>query len=196
MGWWPWGTNRVLILQEMMKTSFARVRGDISLLSSWVKYLKERDDLHNTRHERMSYFVGKMSAEIDDLKAEVARLQNQMSSGQVRTYERTDKGQVEDMSRDQHQRQTLPSRAKPVAALPGPAGLRGSQLEVLHLLYDSDRPLGYDEIARRLEKSEKSIRNLIYELRVAGIKVKDKPIGLREKGFFLDSETKIGVSGR
>ncbi len=47
-----------------------------------------------------------------------------------------------------------------------------------------------------LGKKKKSIRNLIYELREKKINVRSKPVGIRKKGFFLDREEKIRVSGR
>ena len=74
--------------------------------------------------------------------------------------------------------------------------LSGSQLELLNILYESDRPLSYADLAKILNKKPKSIRNQIYELREAGIDVKSRFIGLRKKGFYLAKETKILISGR
>ena len=63
-------------------------------------------------------------------------------------------------------------------------------------MYHADRPFSYEEMAKMLGKKKKSIRNLIYELREKNINVKSKPTGVRKKGFYLDKEEKIKVSGR
>jgi biotin operon repressor len=76
------------------------------------------------------------------------------------------------------------------------SSLSGSQLELLNVLYDSDRPLSYSDLSKILNKKSKSIRNQIYELRDSGIEVKSRFIGLRTKGFYLTKETKIMISGR
>lgn len=71
-----------------------------------------------------------------------------------------------------------------------------SQLELLNLLYHSDKPLSYLDIAGIVGKKEKSVRNLVYEIREKGINVLSKSIGARTKGFYLNKEEKIKVSGR
>ena len=72
----------------------------------------------------------------------------------------------------------------------------GAEIEVLNLLYHSDRPISYENIVKIVGKKEKSIRNLICEIRRKGIEVLDKPIGIKQKGFYLPAEEKIKVSGR
>ena len=74
--------------------------------------------------------------------------------------------------------------------------LTGSQIELLNIFYHSDRPLGYKDLKKIVGKKKKSIRNLIYELRDKGIKINYKPIGIRTRGFYLNKEEKIKVSGR
>ncbi len=193
MKFWRLG-ERWRELDQSLASSFTKVRGDIAVSFSWLNYLREKDKIHDSRNERNSYFLGKMSAEIRELQREIQILKGQVAKGHARTLERTSQGQVRDVSQPKVIEKKDISPPKPTTI--GTSGLRASQLEVLNVLYESDRPLGYNEIARRLGKSEKSIRNMIYELRVAGIGVLDKPIGSREKGFYLDAETKITVSGR
>jgi len=71
-----------------------------------------------------------------------------------------------------------------------------SELEVIKTLYYSERPIGYAEIAKLLGKSGKSIRNIICDVRKKGIEILDKPIGIRDKGFYLSGKAKVLVSGR
>ncbi|MCX6711100.1 MAG: hypothetical protein NTZ02_03350 [Candidatus Woesearchaeota archaeon] len=71
-----------------------------------------------------------------------------------------------------------------------------SELEVIKTLYYSERPIGYAEIAKLLGKSGKSIRNIICDARKKGIEILDKPIGIRDKGFYLSGKAKVLVSGR
>ena len=72
----------------------------------------------------------------------------------------------------------------------------GSEMELINIFYRADRPLSYQDLSKLLGKKDKSIRNLIYELRAKKVLVKSKPIGIRTKGFFLEKEEKIRVSGR
>ena len=72
----------------------------------------------------------------------------------------------------------------------------GAELEILNVLFHSDKPVSYERVAKIVGKKEKSIRNLIYEIRRKGIDVLTKPIGIRQKGFYLPAEEKIKVSGR
>jgi biotin operon repressor len=74
--------------------------------------------------------------------------------------------------------------------------LTTSQIELLETLYSAKEPLDYKSLAEYLNKKEKSIRNLIYELREKGVKIKASNIGLRRKGFYLKEEEKLKISGR
>jgi biotin operon repressor len=74
--------------------------------------------------------------------------------------------------------------------------MTASQLELLETLYNAQEPLDYKSLAEYLNKKEKSIRNLIYELREKGVKIKASNIGFRKKGFYLKEEEKLKISGR
>ncbi|MEM0230939.1 MAG: hypothetical protein QXW00_01400 [Candidatus Woesearchaeota archaeon] len=70
------------------------------------------------------------------------------------------------------------------------------ELEVLKVLHYTEKPISYSEIAKLVGRSEKSIRNIICELRKKGIEILDRQIGNREKGFYLAAKTKLLISGR
>ncbi|MCX6710404.1 MAG: hypothetical protein NTV63_05665, partial [Candidatus Woesearchaeota archaeon] len=123
----------------------------------------------------------------------------------------TSAGHLRDMSREEeiienpHPKQ----ETKPKTAINNPESITdnipesfdrsrfpASELEIIKTLYYYERPLSYGDIAKSLGKKEKSIRNLICELRKKGIEILDKPIGIREKGFYLSGKAKITISGR
>ncbi|MFC1697157.1 hypothetical protein ACFL1H_02400 [Nanoarchaeota archaeon] len=179
-----------------VRNAFERVKADVHHLSSWVRYLKHKDDENENSHFHLNRELGEhkvmisyMNAQIQQMKLEFDMLKKDKSGtsqGQVRTSQRTFTGQVEDKSGQVPEPQNVVQNSE----------LTGAQEEVLELLYHSDRPLGYKEIAKRLQKAPKSIRNIIYEIREIGLNIKDKPIGIRQKGFYLDEKTKITISGR
>jgi chromosome segregation ATPase len=126
------------------------------------------------------------------------KMKNDLSLGQDRTPQGTSQGQVKDISLEENNvSPTGKPEILPVSRVKiNKSSLTGSQIELLDVLYGSDRPLSYNELARILNKKSKSVRNLIYELRDKGIGVESRFVGLRKKGFFLDNESKIVLSGR
>jgi biotin operon repressor/ribosomal protein L29 len=186
-------------MDNALSQSFGRLKNETSLIFSWLHYFREKDRIHDDRYlyaqqqlEKRGSQIDRLREEMMSVKAEMLALRmSQTSSGHARTQEGTIKGQLRDMS---------PAENKPKIAQKtsffDKTQLRGSELELMQMLYHSDRPLSYNEIAKRLSKSEKSIRNLVYELRRKGVDVKAQPIGVREKGFYMTAQTKIAVSGR
>lgn len=188
--------DKLHTIDRMLIHSFNKVKHESTLVFTWLHYFREKDRVHDDRYSAMqkqlnlqaSQIVG-MQREFSGLKSSIFRIE--FDQGQVGTPERTSKGQVKDMSQrnkdagEDMERQIIDK-----------SRLKGSELELLQLLYHSDRPLGYQEIAKRLSKTQKSIRNLIYEIRKKNIDVKSRAVGVREKGFYLTEQTKIAVSGR
>lgn len=62
------------VIEAKVITAFSRVRQDISLVSSWVKYLKHKDLLHEQRHTKAQRELGEHKALIEGLKAEAAEI--------------------------------------------------------------------------------------------------------------------------
>ncbi|MCP3682736.1 MAG: hypothetical protein GY861_08610 [bacterium] len=187
----------------MLKHAFEKVKGDVHTSFSWINYLKQKDLLNDKKHEQLNRELGSHSATILMLKQEIKELKRDVFSLKTeKISQKTRSGQVgtrpgtsRDISRDMSRVEKTEKKQKAVEII-DKSSFKGSNLELINLLYHSDKPLGYPEIAMRLSKSEKSIRNLICEVRKKGIKVKDKHIGAREKGFFIDREEKIKISGR
>lgn len=170
-------------IEEKISKSFDNIKEDMSNVASWVNHFIER-------HEATEI-------EIRGIRKELAALKGQINTfqGQVRTSQRT----TEDISKDmsfvkKDVKRDVKKMEKP--EIFDKSLLAKSHLELLALLYHSDRPLSYEEMSKRLNKTTKSIRNLIYEMRKRGLEVSDKPIGLRQKGFYITKEVKIKVSGR
>ncbi len=174
---------------------------DINNINKWLQYL-------HTHNLEMHKFVKETSNSIIKLRnnqIELLKRLEKIEQGQLRTLERTIKGQVKDISpiiEDMSQSSIIVEKNKNEKEYENFGGnvnkseFNGSQIELLNMLYHANRPLSYDEVAKILGKKEKSIRNLIYELREKGIKIRSKPLGIRKKGFFLEKDEKIKISGR
>ena len=185
-------------------------RREITHLNRWIDHLRQDIDHLKKYTKEASKYLLEMHSSQKHIYQKIHDLEKKVE-GQERTIKRTQEGHTipikedtrrtyKDMLRTQEGREDhidIPESIAPpqVKVIDGKA-LNPSQEELVKLLYESDRALDYKSIARVLRKKEKSIRNLIYEIREKGIEVKDRNIGLRRKGFFLDKETKIKVSGR
>jgi len=202
--------------------AFSKVDGDIKNLQLWVSHLNEKsEDIKSSHHEHINLTrrdVGNINKWINYLHAhntelhkfvkettnfllnmqkkhsEISERVEKLEQGQLRTLERTTKGQVKDKSLDfkDISKQKKIEKTQVVDR----DSLAGSQIEILNILYHADRPLSYEEIAKLVGKKKKSVRNTIYELRASGVKVNAKPVGIRKKGFYLGKEEKIKISGR
>jgi len=186
-------------LDQLLKHYFSKIKEDIHNLSLWIHHFKEKHD-HNEYHhyifnEELKYhksMIFHLHKKVDNLKNELETLK--LEKGQVRTSQ----GQVKDMSPETKDMPKIEKTTKTPqeTKVIDKESLAGSHIELLNLLYHSDKPLAYEDISRILGKKEKSVRNLVYELREKGTTIHDKQIGIRKKGFFLPSEEKIRVSGR
>lgn len=184
---------------------------DITSITRWIHYLNRHNlELQGYLKDLTGHLISLQNKDtellerIHSLESKLEEYKSELSLGQARTQEGTSKGQVEDKSSSV----SLPlSRPDPVISVPliketqdkisiNKSSLTGSQIELLQVLYESDRPLSYNDLARILNKKGKSVRNLIYELRDKGIDVGSRFVGLRKKGFYLTSENKVKLSGR
>jgi len=183
-------------LDEMLTSAFGKLKDETSHAILWLKYFHDKDIYNDGRHKSHQ-------AELYNQKLEIARISNELKLvtsqldevKRLKGQERTCPGTIEDMSKDKSVLAYEPKH-EPTAHVYDRSMMSDSELEVLNVLYAADHPLGYDEIAKRVNKTPKSIRNLVYELRKKRVEVKDKQIGFRQKGFFLTKEIKIKISGR
>ena len=185
------GTHEVALLEQHVVHALERVKAEKGLIFSWLHYFKEKDKLHEERYarlqrseERYQEHIASLREDIFSLKTELHQLRTRQ--GHVRTQQGTSQGHEKAVAKPKELHE------KPLNT----SALSGSELEILRLLYHADKPLSYQDIAKQTAKSEKSIRNIIYELRKKGIVIKAVPVGIRQKGFYLDSKTKVLVSGR
>lgn len=76
-------------LDKALRVAFEKVRADTRLISSWIKYLKEKDSLNDKNHEKISYQMGQHEAMLRRLISEIDALKasrSEKSSGSVRTW--------------------------------------------------------------------------------------------------------------
>lgn len=62
------------VIEGKVISAFSKVKQDITLLSSWVKYLKHKDLLHEQRHTKTQRELGEHKTLLTGLKAEIAEL--------------------------------------------------------------------------------------------------------------------------
>ena len=174
---------------------------DLTSITRWIHYLNRHNiELQSYLKDLTGHLISlqkkdtELLERIHSLEAKLEKYKNDMSLGQVGTPERTTSGQVKDKSSLSSKVPLVTDTRKKVTI--SKSSLTGSQIELLQVLYDSDRPLSYSDLARILNKKSKSVRNLIYELRDKGIDVESRFVGLRKKGFYLTSDNKIKLSGR
>lgn len=174
---------------ENYKQGLTLTNQEVGSLGEWVQYLERRHNDLLDHTKILHNHILNIHDNNKDVSERLKKLEN--VQGQVGTIEGTTKGQIEDKS-------FLEKKAENVikSVIVDKNSLSGAQIEVLNILYNYDKPLSYDRIAKILGKKEKSIRNLIYELRLNGINIRSRPVGIRQKGFYLEQEEKVKVSGR
>jgi DNA repair exonuclease SbcCD ATPase subunit len=170
---------------------------EIENMSKWIEHLKDENNKLKKFMGEISKYLVEFNKGYKIMDERIKELEKR-TQGQERTEEILKKGHIEDMRKDiqgQFRGHISLERTRQVKIIDKNA-LTASQAELIHLLYKSEEPLDYARIAHILRKKEKSIRNLIYEIREKGIKILDCPIGFRKKGFYLNAEEKLKVSGR
>jgi biotin operon repressor len=185
--------NYVKNLESSFEERFKDIQGHHGTLERTTKgQLKDMSfSLKSELNDRLSSFEKEFKSYQDDLsfyKNQLNEIKEKHQNLIVKTKEKEIK--KEDLSQNSSIKSHVNSFVETKSSL------SGSQLELLNVLYESDRPLSYSDLSKILNKKSKSIRNLIYELREAGVDIKSRFIGIRTKGFFLTKETKILVSGR
>lgn len=185
----------------------SQLNSDVSIHEREISELKKNQESMINAMERNSRIISELTYRIEDMK-KMAAIKAKEPETELGTCPGTSAGQTRDKSiepkkiyrREPKPEKTAEINADEIAESTGAPFDRGkflqSELEVIKALYYSERPMGYDEIAKLLGKSGKSIRNIICDVRRKGIEILDKPIGIREKGFYLSGKAKVLVSGR
>jgi len=182
------------------------MKGQLDSHSSRISELKEGQRKLAEAMEKNAEILEKLSRRIAEMEEKASELQGKITemSG---TSQGTRPGHVRDKSEEEKKIQRNEKNQVQIQGMGEDSGFPSenhivvsrftpSELEVIRVLHYTEKPLGYSEIAKLVGKSEKSIRNTICELRKKGIEILDRPIGNREKGFYLAAKTKLLISGR
>src|SRR3989338_3798932 len=86
------------VIEGKVIAAFSKVKQDITLLSSWVKYLKHKDMLQEQRHTKAQRELGEHKTLISGLKAEAAEIKATIRQLQER-QERAETGSFPDLIR-------------------------------------------------------------------------------------------------
>ena len=62
------------VIEGKVVSAFMKVKQDITLISSWLKYLRHKDLLHEQRHTKTHRELGEHKVRIERLQAEMAEL--------------------------------------------------------------------------------------------------------------------------
>ena len=65
-------------IEGRVVSAFTRVKQDITLLSSWLKYLRHKDLLNDQRHTKAQRELGEHKAKIEALKAETTEIKAEL----------------------------------------------------------------------------------------------------------------------
>ena len=182
-------------------------RQDMQNISKWLHFLNSHTIQVKKYFGEMNNIMENLSKRDDEILKELDKLKEDIldvKQGQLRTPERTIEGHVptsKDMSfKDVPVARYVLSEPKNTLKVKdiyiNKGTFTGSQLELIDILYNSDRPLSYSELATITGKQKKSIRNLIYEVRDKGLQIENKFVGLRKKGYYFSESVKVKLSGR
>lgn len=201
------------IMQEWAKhlwDSLDELRKEISSHKDDMKRLRQEVDGQRQAQEALGDYAHQTHTFLTRLHERVTALESRPpattppedTEGQQRTQKDTKRGHVpetEDIREDtKGQQRTQPEQTQGQRAEPRivPKVLNQAQEELLAVFYRNTEPHDYRELARQLNKKEKTVRNLIYELREKGIGIYSCHIGNRKKGFYISEEEKLKISGR
>ena len=68
------------VIEGKVVSAFMKVKQDITLISSWLKYLRHKDLLHEQRHTKTHRELGEHKVRIERLQAEMAELKAAVAS--------------------------------------------------------------------------------------------------------------------
>ena len=187
--WFRKGNHEIALLEQSIGHTVERIKVEKGLVFSWLHYFKEKDRIHEERYERVQRATERHQEHIALLKEEIFHLKTELHrfrtvTGQYGTNDRTQKGHEEG-------REKAERKVEKHNVFLEKHRLMSSELEILQLLYHADKPLSYQSIAKQISKSEKSIRNLVCDLRKKGVKIDSRPVGLRQRGFYLEEKQRL-----
>lgn len=194
--------------------SIEMTKKDLQNLSQWINHLKKDTDRLNSFMKESGKYILEMHKSQKNIHDRMDKLEKKLKDAketknlEKRTTEDTQRtqGHKKDGQKDQKgqdKQGQITTRTEKIGHIrtqeiqvKNQETLTTAQKELLQLLYEASIPLDYQTIAKYLGKKEKSIRNLIYEIRTKGVQIKDKHVGFKKKGFYIEQEEKIRISGR
>jgi hypothetical protein len=73
-------------VHNRIAAAFTRVKQDISLVSAWVKYLKDKDFMAEERHVKTQRELGEHKVMIDQLRSEIAELKDAQKQVKIGSF--------------------------------------------------------------------------------------------------------------
>ncbi len=93
------------VVEGRVISAFTKVKQDITLLSSWLKYLRHKDVLHDQRHTKAQrelgehkVYISQLKEEAAELKTAVKELREELKEG-LKVRERTETSPLTDLIR-------------------------------------------------------------------------------------------------
>lgn len=169
-------------------------RREIEDIKKWIEHGERRAEHQKKLTKSLIEYLKEIHKHQVEIKNQVEEIRTRKDEeGQLTRIKRTIKRTEKDFeTREDSLKEDNTLKKENI----GQKELTQGQKQLLRILFQSPTPMGYKEIARAVIKKEKSVRNMVYELREKGFEIKDKPIGFRKKGFYIDKEEKIRISGR
>lgn len=75
-----------LSLRNALVEAFGKVKNEMSLVVSWINYLKEKDVKNDFNHEQINYLLGQHHSSIEGLKSEINELKTAIKETKVSPF--------------------------------------------------------------------------------------------------------------
>ncbi len=204
--------NRLSVVENdtlKLKTYLINQQKYNAYFSSELSKLASRLDMLESRISQTESFIKRNSDDIADLSSQLSELSEIKNSvhdlvvifkehlkKDTSGHEKDTSGHEKDMSRyTGHVKKSVIEKEKTDFSF-SPDSFSPSELYLLRLLVNSNKPLTYSELSRITGRKEKTIRNLIYLLRLKHMPIRSILTSSREKAFFVEDSLKVVLSGR
>ncbi len=197
MVWWLFKkedhSKRLKDLHINLDTSFSHIKGDMGAIKEWIDHFKDKHEVHENKLKSIEDRLKIIEGSVQGLDSSVQAFMNVQASKLIDV--KNDEKDVIDRSHmfthvhTDERSSDMFTRVQDVKNLT--KSLTPAQKRVLAVLTYSGGPVGYEEIAKKLEIAEVTARRHINDILRAGVKVDKRVSGRnRKKMFSLDKKIK------
>jgi DNA-directed RNA polymerase specialized sigma24 family protein len=206
-------------LKESLKLAFNKIRNDFNVVYKWLNYIRKKEEQletnqsdlikynnenkeklvgwmtdivseNNNKNKKLYDWVQYLNKENESLKKDISKLGEYVMDLHKEMKEVFEK--IESLEN----KPVVNNEEELLSGIVIDENLTKSEKELLDLLYLSETPLRYQDIANRLGLNYGTVKNRVYKIKKKGFKI-DFDVGFDgEKQLFLDKDEKLRISGR